>query len=130
MVIKTVLTDNGSQFTARFTAAGKRATDRHAFDLACQAQDIAHRLCPPRHPQTNGMVERFNGRISDLMTQTRFASAAELETTLKLYLRTYDHNIPQRALKHKTPVQALQEWREKKPALFAKRVDELAELDR
>ena len=46
---------------------------------------------------------------SAILTQTRFASAAELETTLKLYLRTYDHNIPQRALNHKTPVQALKE---------------------
>ena len=36
----------------------------------------------------------FNGRISDLVAQTRFASAAELDTTLKLYLRTYNHNLP------------------------------------
>ncbi len=28
------------------------------------------------------MVERFNGRISELLGQTRFASAAELEHTL------------------------------------------------
>jgi len=32
------------------------------------------------------MVERFNGRISDLVQQTRFTSAAELETTLYKYL--------------------------------------------
>ena len=38
------------------------------------------------NPQTNGMVERLNGRISDLVKQTRFASAHELETTLTLYL--------------------------------------------
>ena len=130
MVIKTVLTDNGSQFTDRFTATGKQATGRHAFDIACNAHAINHRLCPPRHPQTNGMVERFNGRISELMTQTRFASAAELETTLKLYLRTYNHSIPQRALKHKTPAQALKVWRADRPEIFAKRVYELAELDR
>lgn len=74
------------------------------------------------------MITR-NLTISDLVAQTRFASAAELDTTLKLYLRTYNHNIPQRALKHKTPVQALKEWRDKKPELFVKRVHELAELD-
>jgi hypothetical protein len=51
------------------------------------------------------MVERFNGRISDLVKQTRFASAAELETTLTLYLKTYNHPIPQRALKQQTPIQ-------------------------
>ncbi|QDA35747.1 transposase family protein (plasmid) [Paracoccus liaowanqingii] len=24
-------------------------------------------LAPPMHPQTNGMVERFNGRIEDVL---------------------------------------------------------------
>ena len=42
---------------------------QHAFDLECKSQGIEHRLCPPRHPQTNGMVERFNGRISELVQQ-------------------------------------------------------------
>jgi hypothetical protein len=40
--------------------------------------------------------------------QTRFASAAKLEITLTLYLKTYNHHIPQRALKHQTPIQAFQ----------------------
>jgi transposase InsO family protein len=75
------------------------------------------------------MVERFNGRISDLVKQTRFASAAELETTLTLYLKTYNHPVPQRALKHQTLTQALQKWRAEKPDLFVKRVYEQAGLD-
>ena len=129
MVIQKLLTDNGTQFTDRFTGAGNGASGKHAFDLACHALGIEHRLCPPRHPQTNGMVERFNGRISDLMNQTRFKTAAELESTLKLYLITYNHHIPQRALKHQSPVQALKAWRGKKPDLFVERVHELAELD-
>lgn len=122
MVIKTLLTDNGSQFTDRFTSAGK-----HDFDLACKELAIEHRLCPPRHPQTNGMVERFNGRISDLMAQTRFTCAAELDQTLKLYLETYNHRIPQRALDHRSPIQAFKAWRKKKPKLFVKRVYEKTE---
>lgn len=129
MVIKTLLTDNGSQFTDRFTGAGKQASGKHVFDLVCKEFTIEHRLCPPRHPQTNGMVERFNGRISDLMAQTRFACAAELDQTLKLYLDTYNHRIPQRALDHRSPIQALKAWREKKPELFVKQVYEQAELD-
>ena len=75
------------------------------------------------------MVERFNGRISGLVAQTRFSSAAELETTLKLYLSTYNHSIPQRALHHQTPIQALKAWQNKKPELFVKRVCEQAGLD-
>ena len=84
----------------------------------------------PRHPQTNGMVERFNGRISDLMAQTRFTCAAQLDQTVKLYLDTYNHRIPQRALAQRNPIQALKAWREKKPELFVKRVYEQTELDR
>ena len=75
------------------------------------------------------MVERFNGRISDLVKQTRFASAAELEMTLTLYLTAYNHHIPQRALNHQTPIQALQKWRSEKPDLFVNRVYEQAGLD-
>ena len=70
------------------------------------------------------------GRISDLVKQTRFASAAELEMTLTLYLTTYNQHIPQRALNHQTPIQALQKWRAEKPDLFVKRVYEQAGLDR
>ena len=66
MVIKTLLTDNGSQFTDRFTSIGKQASGEHVLDLACNELAIGHSLCPPRHPQINGMVERFNGRIDDL----------------------------------------------------------------
>jgi transposase InsO family protein len=54
---------------------------------------IEHRLAPPRHPQTNGMVERFNGRISKLLQQTRFDSRADLETTMLNYLKLYNHHI-------------------------------------
>ena len=75
------------------------------------------------------MVERFNGRIAELMTQTRFASAAELDTTLDHYLTTYNNSIPQRALNHQSPVQALKSWQIKKPELSVKRVYEQTGLD-
>ena len=129
MKIKTILTDNGSQFTDRFTSTTRVPSGQHVFDLACVSLGIEHRLCPPRHPQTNGMVERFNGRISDLVNQTRFQSAAELDATLSHYLSTYNHLIPQRALKHQTPIQALQKWRTDKPQLFVKRVYKQTGLD-
>jgi transposase InsO family protein len=94
-----LLTDNGSQFTDRFTSKSKKnePSGHHVFDRLCKQFEIDHRLIPPRHPQTNGMVERFNGRISDIVNQTRFGSAAELESTLRNYVKIYNHNIPQRA---------------------------------
>ncbi|QJE00010.1 IS481 family transposase [Massilia forsythiae] len=126
-----LLTDNGSQFTDRFTAGSKKKepSGTHAFDRLCKQLGIEHRLIPPCHPQTNGMVERFNGRISDIVNQTRFGSAAELESTLRNYVKIYNHCIPQRALDHKTPVQALKDWHEKRPELFRKRVYNQAGLD-
>ena len=130
MKIQTVLTDNGSQFTDRFTSKTRVPSGDHAFDRRCAELAIEHRLCPPRHPQTNGMVERFNGRISELIGQTRFKSAEELETTLKHYLATYNHRIPQKALKHLSPVQALKQWQSQRPDLFNKRVYELTGLDK
>ncbi len=88
MKIVKLPTDNGTQFTDRFTGKGKQPTGQHRFDQACDKLGIEHRLSPPRHPQTNGIpsgaqvVERFNGRISELLKQTRFSSAEELEKTL------------------------------------------------
>jgi uncharacterized membrane-anchored protein YhcB (DUF1043 family) len=55
------------------------------------------------------MVERFNGRISELIRQTHFASAAELEAMLQNYWKLYNHHIPQRAIDGNTSIQALKE---------------------
>ena len=66
--IRTVLTDNGKEFTDRFCATGERQpTGQHVFDQVCTAHDIQHRLIKPKHPQTNGMIERFNGRVAEIL---------------------------------------------------------------
>ena len=129
-IIKYVLTDNGKEFTDRFTAQGERdPTGKHKFDQACVDIDAEHRLIKPRNPQTNGMVERFNGRISELLAATRFASASELAEAIKHYERLYNHCIPQKAIGYKTPIVALKEWHKKKPDLFKKKVYDLSGLD-
>jgi transposase InsO family protein len=104
-------------------------SSKHAFDVLCKSLSIQHRLIPPRHPQTNGMVERFNGRISEIVGQSRFGCAAKLESTQRNYLEVYNNTIPQRALDHKTPIQALKKWHHKKPGLLVKRVYKQAGLD-
>ena len=60
------------------------------------------------HPQPNGMVERFNGRISEMLKQTKFTSSSELKQAR--YLRLYNHHIPQSSLGYLTPVEALKKW--------------------
>ncbi len=78
-----VLTDNGKEFTDHFCATGERdPTGRHRFDRTCDSHGSDHRLIKPQHPQTNGMVERFNGRISAVLATPRFDAAQSLEDTL------------------------------------------------
>ena len=130
MRIDKLLTDNGACFTDRFQRKSRTPSGKHHFDVRCRALGIEHRLCPPRHPQTNGLVERFNGRIAEITAQTRFHSAAELEQTLMNYVKVYNTRIPQRALDHHTPLDALKSWRAKSPDLFKKRPKNLPGLDR
>jgi hypothetical protein len=88
--------DNGKQFTDRLFGLRKRAqSGKHGFDTLCTALDIEHRLTPPGSPQTNGAplgdcgqspvgqrVERFNGRIEDVLQSHHFQPGEELEATL------------------------------------------------
>ena len=128
--ITKILTDNGKEFTDRYAATGERTpSGKHPFDRVCQTHDIEHRLTKPRHPQTNGMVERFNGRISEVLATTRFSSALDLQQTLLRYADLYNQSIPQKALGHIPPIQALKNWHATKPDLFNKRVYNLTGLD-
>lgn len=129
MKIVKILTDNGSQFTDRFTGKGRQPTGQHAFDRECALLGIEHRLIKPRHPQTNGMVERFNGRISDVLATTRFRSRDDLQMTLERYAKLYNEHLPQRALGHRTPRQAIAKWRSERPELFVRKLNNQAGLD-
>jgi transposase InsO family protein len=129
MRIVKLLTDNGACFTDRFQRKSRTPSGNHHFDVRCRALGIEHRLCPPRHPQTNGLVERFNGRITEVVAQTRFHSAAELEQTLLNYVKVYNCRIPQRNLGHITPLDALKSWRAKAPGLFNKQPKDVPGLD-
>jgi transposase InsO family protein len=129
--ISKVLTDNGKEFTDRFCATGEREpTGNHPFDQVCADHDIDHRLIKAKKPQTNGMIERFNGRIADVLATTRFDSSQSLSETITRYVKVYNQHIPQRALGHLSPIQTMKAWYEKHPALFRKRVYNLAGLDK
>ena len=74
--VHTILTDNGSEFTDRFAVDMKnkpegKPSGRHPFDRVCAAHGIEHRLTKPFHPQTNGMIERFNRRIAQALRDLR-----------------------------------------------------------
>lgn len=121
--IQTLLTDNGKEFTDRlFGKRAKDASGTHEFDALCAALGIQHRLTKPKSPQTNGMVERFNGRLEQVLRSHHFNSAEDLEKTLHRYVWLYNQHLPQKALGHETPVQALKRWQSSHPKLFLKQV--------
>jgi hypothetical protein len=133
--IRTILTDNGKEFTDRLFGLRKRAaTGKHQFDQLCGEMGVEHRLAPPQHPQTNGpplgdcgqspagqQVERFNGRIEEVLQSHHFRSGEELETTLHRYVLLYNQQLPQSALGSKAPLQAMKDWQRVKPVLFKKK---------
>ena len=89
--IQTILTDNGKEFTDRFTSGGERVpTGRHCCSQVCRRHQSLHRLIAPRHPNTNGMVERFNGRLANILQSTYFQTADEMRATLRHYLKIYN----------------------------------------
>jgi transposase InsO family protein len=121
--IRTLLTDNGTEFTDRlFGCRAKEPSGEHAFDRLCEALNIEHRLTKVRHPQTNGMVERFNGRIAQVLNTHRFNKAEDLRATLHRYVWLYNQHLPQKALSHTPPVEALKRWQSTHPELFLKKV--------
>ena len=147
MRIRTILTEraksaigprtmaSGKEFTDRLFGLRKRAaTGKHEFDQLCADQGAEHRLAPPQQPQSetdqetarvtvspaNGMVERFNGRIEEVLQSHHFRSGKELETTLHRYVLLCNQQLPQSALGSKTPLQAMKDWHKLKPELFRK----------
>jgi hypothetical protein len=102
----------GKPFTDRLFGVHRRAATRqNAFDTLCSTSSIEPRLAPPRSPQTNGMVERFNGRLEDV---TMF----DLGTPLHRYVWLNNHPLAQSPLGRKTPLKTMKQRHKRKPKLF------------
>ena len=121
--INKVLTDNGKEFTDKFTRNRKEPSGNHAFDVECSKYKIEHRLTKPYTPKTNGMVERFNGRVEEILAENNFSDYSQLEKSFKYYLSCYNNFIKQKVLDYKTPVEMIKEWYIKKPELFKENFD-------
>jgi transposase InsO family protein len=119
------LTDNGTEFTNRFSRGQTEPTGNHRFDKLCKALEIDHRLTEPFTPQTNGMVERANGLIKDRTVKIQNYNnlqemIADLDKFLLFYLFARRHGSLRRELKVRTPFEALQYWYNLEPDLFRK----------
>jgi transposase InsO family protein len=121
--IHKILTDNGKEFTDRFARNRKAASGKHLFDIACNANKIEHRLTKPYHPSTNGMVERYNRRIEEILAENRFDDYNIMMEALKKYLNCYNYWIKQKALGYKSPIDVIKEYYLKKQELFKDNFD-------
>lgn len=125
-----LLTDAGKEFTDRLFANRERAPiGDHEFDQLCQEFGIEHRLTRPKTPKTSGMVERFNGRIADVLKTHRLIDSENLQQTLFLYIALHNRQLPHGALECKTPMQARKDGYQSHPDFFHKRSYDRPECD-
>jgi transposase InsO family protein len=128
--VHTVLTDNGIHFTdptgASWTPVEIKALiDRkqpfraHAFELACARSDIDHRLTKPKHPWTNGQVERMNRTIKEA-TVKRFyyETHKQLRSHLADFVAAYNFAKRLKTLKGLTPYEYICKAWTKEPERF------------
>jgi hypothetical protein len=76
----------------------------HAFEYACARNDIDHRTTKPRHPWTNGQVERMNRTIKEA-TVKRFyyETHDQLREHLANFVAAYNFAKRLKTLKGLTP---------------------------
>src|SRR3954464_5173082 len=93
-----VLTDRGSCFTAE------------GFAKLCRELGVEHRKTRPDTPRTNGMVERFNGRVQREVLGITVAGHHDLERLLAGFSSAYNARR-QRVLGGSSPEAIVQERR-------------------
>ena len=128
--VHTVLTDNGIHFTdpsgeswnpseIRKMIERKQPFRAHSFELACAQNDIDHRLTKPKHPWTNGQVERMNRTIKEA-TVKRFyyETHDQLRSHLADFVAAYNFAKRLKTLKGLTPYEAICKIWTKEPERF------------
>jgi transposase InsO family protein len=91
-----ILTDRGSCFTAE------------GFEKRCRELGIEHRKTRPYAPRTNGMAERFNGRVQREVLGVTVAGHRDLERLLAGFNQAYNARR-QRVLGGSSPEEVVRE---------------------
>ncbi len=83
-----MLTDRGTEFCGR--------PEEHEFQLFLAIKDIDHSKTKARHPQTNGICERFHRTILEEFYQVTFrkkiyTTIEELQSDLDKYINYYNN---------------------------------------
>jgi hypothetical protein len=100
-----VITDNGRQFTDRFSRYGP-SRGEVLFDKICRKNGITHRLTQPASPNQNGKVERLHGTLRpDFLDDAEpFESVAAAQVAVDVWAAGYNTDRPHQGLDVKVPV--------------------------
>lgn len=110
--IRAIKTDNGSNFTNRYTGY-LRSSDPmnprlHPLDLLCQKLNIIHYLIDPGKPAQNGKVERSHRTDQEMFyDRHKFKTLKDLKIKIKNWNKEYN-NLEHCGLNGKTPNEMLQ----------------------
>ncbi|SHL21957.1 integrase core domain-containing protein, partial [Anaerotignum lactatifermentans] len=104
-----VQTDNGMEFTKRFSTPGQVTLT--AFQRTLKEHGIRHKLIRPFTPRHNGKVERSHRKDNERFYATHtFYSFEDFSRQLQVYNRR-DYNLfPMRPLGWKSPQTVLKEF--------------------
>jgi transposase InsO family protein len=97
-----VLTDNGKQFTGRYT---RPAPVEVLFERTCREHGITARLTKRRSPTTTGKIERFHQTLRrELLDQVApFADLETAQAAIDAWVQGYNHARPHQSLDMATP---------------------------
>jgi transposase InsO family protein len=100
-----VLTDNGKQFTGRFT---RPFPVEVMFERICRENGVLARLTKPRTPTTTGKIERFHGTLRrELLDDCGpFESLATAQAAINAWVHAYNHQRPHQSLSMAAPITA------------------------
>lgn len=102
------MTDNAMCFTMRHAYHADRTT---LFAKTLDQIGIRHRLLRPRHPETNGKVERFFRTVGEeCYDRIRFRSNQHRALALRHFICYYDHERPHFSLAGRTPVERRKQY--------------------
>ena len=120
--IHTVLTDNGIAFAdlpKNRTGPSVAFLGIHIFGRTCAEHGIKHKLTRPYHPWTNGQAERMNRTIKDATIRAfHYPDLDSLKAHVLAFVRTYNFAKHLKALRWKTPFEAIAHAWTKDPSIF------------
>jgi hypothetical protein len=98
-----VLTDNGKQFTGRFT---KPRPGEVLFERICRENGIVARNTKPRSPTTTGKVERFHQSLKgECLTGRIFSTVEDAQAAVDKLVAEYNYDRPHQGIDDLFPAQ-------------------------